>query len=327
MDSPQAWSVFRRAHIDDIIQQGQQDTLCGTINSHLRTINIQYTLNSRPKEFYESELRDVWYTLIQAGKNITTHQLYQDGVIYECRQESIIRDLVTFRALGTLQRSVQSSTQDNNSKGIGIITFSDGYTLWSGLPLLSTCLIDEFTKCYYQKDYSMEQRENMAGLLARLLAAGFYDGPALCAVSLFQKSLETPRPLVTDSETPEVLLPLEGLLDALMDLCQNSGYGLAILSSSQTSAASLTKTNAADYPYLSDVGELALQAGTTASPLTGYSPQRWKFWVQRLSELRQCGIENIELKAKSCLSSLYQAGEETNLLPGLISQELIIYED
>ncbi|CAH0017443.1 unnamed protein product [Clonostachys rhizophaga] len=167
----------------------------------------------------------------------------------------------------------------------------------------------------------------MAGLLVRLLAAGFYDGSALCAVSLFQKTLEIPRSLVADSETPEILLSLEGLLDALMDLCQNSGYGLAILSSSQASAASLTKTNAADYPYLSGIGELALQAGITASPLTGYSPQRWNFWIQRLIEQRQCGIENIELGAKSCLSSMYQAGEQTNLLPGLISQELIMYEE
>ncbi|KAK7224713.1 hypothetical protein V2G26_012716 [Clonostachys chloroleuca] len=310
MDSSKAWSVFRKAQIDEIIQQGRQDTLCGTISSHLKTINIQYILNSRPEEFYASELRDIWYTLIQAGKNITTDELLKDGISQGCRQDDI----------GT------STVQ-------GVITFSDGHTLWSGLPLLSICLTEEFTKYYYQKDYSTEQRGNMAGLIARLLAAGFYDGPGLCALSLFRETLETPRPLVTDAdskETPETLLLLEDLLEHLSELCQESGYGLAILSSSQTSAAtmSIIKTNAADYPHLSNLGDLALRAGTTTdSSPTGYSPQRWGFWVQRLTELTQCGIESIERCAKSCLAPMRRAGDETNLLPGLISEELTIFED
>ncbi|CAH0038215.1 unnamed protein product [Clonostachys rhizophaga] len=338
MDSSQAWSVFHRAQIDEIIQQGRQDTLCSTISSHLKTINIQYILNSRPEEFYVSELRDIWYTLIQAGKNITTDELLEDGISQGCRQDDIVRELVTFRALGTLQRSVQTSNLDDDSnKGTdsvqGVITFSDGHTLWSGLPLLSICLTEEFTKYYYQKDYSAEQQGNMAGLIARLLAAGFYDGPGLCALSLFRETLETSRPLVTDAdskETSETLLSLEDLLGHLTELCQNSGYGLAILSSSQTSAAtmSMIKTNAADYPHLSNLGDLALQAGTTTdSSPTGYSPQRWGFWVQRLTELTQCGVKSIERTAKFCLGPMRWAGDETNLLPGLISEELVIFED
>uniref|UniRef100_A0A8H7N5H2 Uncharacterized protein n=1 Tax=Bionectria ochroleuca TaxID=29856 RepID=A0A8H7N5H2_BIOOC len=173
----------------------------------------------------------------------------------------------------------------------------------------------------------------MAGLIARLLAAGFYDGPGLCALSLFRETLETSRPLVTDAdskETPETLLSLEDLLEHLTELCQNSGYGLAILSSSQTSAAtmSMIKTNAANYPHLSNLGDLALQAGTTTdSSPTGYSPQRWGFWVQRLTELTQCGVESIEREAKFCLAPMRWAGDETNLLPGLISEELTIFED
>ncbi|KAK7226377.1 hypothetical protein V2G26_014380 [Clonostachys chloroleuca] len=177
----------------------------------------------------------------------------------------------------------------------GIVTFSDGNTFWTGLPLLSMCLTDEFAKRYYEKDYSKEQREKMAGLIGRLLAAGFYDGPALCALSLFRET-----------------------------------FGLALLSSSQTSEATarIIKTIPADNPHLSSLGELALQSGTiTDFPPTGYSSLRWSFWVQPLTELARCGIKSIEYTAKSCLAGMKWAGDGTELLPKLISEELTTREE
>lgn len=57
----------------------------------------------------------------------------------------------------------------------------------------------------------------------------------------------------------------------------------------------------------------------------GYSLQRCGFWVQRLRELRQCGIENIESNAKHCLSSMRRAGDETNRLPRLIDEDFILF--
>ncbi|VUC20320.1 unnamed protein product [Clonostachys rosea] len=309
MDYSTKWSTMIRAQIDGVIQRGDQNTLSTTIRSYLDTITYQYLFHSQPEDYFNKFLQDTWYALIQAGKHITTHEFHQDIVV---------RELVIIRALGLLQRSVltedDSDTDSCKKPGDlqGIITFSDGHTLWSGLPLLSICLADEFTERYYQKDYSAKQRENMAGLLARLLAVGFYDGPALCALSLFRETLETSRPLVADADSQEVL-PVEDLLEALTDLCQNSGFGLAILSSSRTPEATIStlKTNSADYLHLSGLGELALQAGTiTDSSPTGYSLQRWSFWVQRLTELSQCGINSIERQAKFCLTPMCWAVQE-----------------
>lgn len=61
MDTLKAWSVFRRVQIDGMIQQGQQDTLCGTLGSHSKTITIQYTLNCRPGVFCDYDLRNICY--------------------------------------------------------------------------------------------------------------------------------------------------------------------------------------------------------------------------------------------------------------------------
>ncbi|CAG9971182.1 unnamed protein product [Clonostachys byssicola] len=325
------WSALQRGLIDGVIQRGNQETLSGTIQSSLTAITCGYIKRSRSEDSLNKHLQDTWYTLIQAGKHIATHEVHQDLVV---------RELVTIRTLGLLQRSAPTGADVDNDFGMnpgdpqGIITFSDGNTFWTGLPLLSMCLTDEFTKRYYEKDYSKEQRDNMAGFIGRLLAAGFYDGPALCALSLFRETLETPRPLVEDEiskeDSAEIHLPVEDLLDALTGLCHNSRFGLALLSSSQTSetTARTIKTNPAEYLHLSGLGELALQSGIIADfPPSGYSSQRWSFWVQRLAELTRCGIRSIEHEAKSCLTGMKWAGDDTELLPKLIREELITWEE
>jgi hypothetical protein len=74
--------------------------------------------------------------------------------------------------------------------------------------------------------------------------------------------------------------------------------------------------------------EGSLQSGTiTDFPPTGYSSQRWSFWVQRLTELARCGIKSIEYTAKSCLAGMKWAGDDIELLPKLISEELTTWEE
>ncbi|CAH0016235.1 unnamed protein product [Clonostachys rhizophaga] len=281
------WSALQRGRVDSVIQRGDQKTLSGTINSRLTAITCGCINRSRSEDELNKYLQDTWYTLIQAGKHIATHEVHQDLVV---------RELVTIRTLGLLQCSAQTEEDADNDSGKnpgdpqGIITFSDGNTLWTGLPLLSMCLTDEFPKRYYEKNYSKEHKE----------------------------------------DSSEILLPVEDLLDALTDLCHNSRFGLALLSSSKTSEATtrIIKTIPADYPHLSSLGELALQSGTiTDFPPTGYSPQRWSFWVQRLAELARCGIKSIEYTAKSCLAGMKWAGDDTELLPKLISEELTTWEE
>ncbi|VUC33288.1 unnamed protein product [Clonostachys rosea] len=151
MDSLSAWSIQYRAQIDDLIQQGQENSL---VALSALTSNQSLSINCRSEERCRSDL----YDCMGAGKTV----LYENLPL----------------SLGTLQHSTPTSKSDGTSnEGTSdvqrVIAFSDGHTIWPSLPLLSTCLIDEFTKRYYQKDYIMEQRENMAGLLARLLTTEF----------------------------------------------------------------------------------------------------------------------------------------------------------
>ncbi|KAK7222358.1 hypothetical protein V2G26_010361 [Clonostachys chloroleuca] len=84
-------------------------------------------------------------------------------------------------------------------------------------------------------------------------------------------------------------------------LSQNSEYILAILSSQQSLAVTAsTMIDYADHPHLSDLGDLARQAGiTTTAPQTTYNPQSWGFWIQRLKDLSKCGTESIKGNARA----------------------------
>ncbi|CAH0026946.1 unnamed protein product [Clonostachys rhizophaga] len=296
MNSPTPYSSHLRSLIDDVVQRDQSNSLSDNVKGHIQVITEQYMRNVVPAEEIASGIRDLWYILVQAAKNITTH-------IH--RQDTIIRYLIAVQALGPLQRPQP-------------VIFSDGHTLWSGLPLLGSTLVNEFTDQYYQRSYAAEQRENMGGFIGRLLSARIYNGPALCALSLFRETFETSRPLIQSTDTEEALeeqLPLEDLTRALTELSQNSEYSLAILSSQQSLAVTATMIDYADHPHLSDLGDLARQAGiTTTAPQTAYNPQRWGFWIQRLKTLSKCGIESIEGNARACLGPMMAAGNSTGLL-------------
>ncbi|VUC24009.1 unnamed protein product [Clonostachys rosea] len=302
MDSLTPHSKQLRAAIDDVVQRGQQDSLGDTLSNALNAITYRYISTGDPVTQFEIELNDLWYVLIQAGKNINTRSP---------RQDTIIRHLLATRALEPLQRSELAQSSDSDLRGI--TTFSDGRTLWSGLPLLSLSLVDEFTKHYYRDSYNSIQRENMAGFLGRLLSVGVYDGPALCALSLFREALETPRPLVTHSDSKE--LALGALISALAQMSQTWEYGLAILSSNQQSVTTAALTYHGDFPHLSEPGELARLAGITAADSqSGFSPQRWAFWIQRLETLSKCERESIQGDAEACLHAMKESAKNTQLL-------------
>uniref|UniRef100_A0A8H7N6W4 Uncharacterized protein n=1 Tax=Bionectria ochroleuca TaxID=29856 RepID=A0A8H7N6W4_BIOOC len=249
-------------------------------------------------------LHDLWYTCIQAAKNITSG---------EEKQDTLIRPLLAAKALGPLRQPSPTSDSGNGdcSNVDGVSTsYLEGYSIWSSLPLLNSDLIEEFTNRYYQKShYDEDQRANMAGFLGRLVSTGIYDGPDLCTLSLFRETLEVSRPLVADEDADQV--SLEDLTGALEELAQNSIFGLAVLASRnyRDHSSSIDPEN---YLHLSSIGELAAQAG--GIPSVWYSIERWDFWIQRLEELSNCGNEKIQSNVEGCLAPMRQAREDTRLL-------------
>lgn len=58
---------------------------------------------------------------------------------------------------------------------------------------------------------------------------------------------------------------------------------------------------------MSGLGELAIQSGLVSSP--GFSPERWRLWIQRLEELARCEFEGIAGSAEVCLNYMRNASE------------------
>jgi hypothetical protein len=58
--------------------------------------------------------------------------------------------------------------------------------------------------------------------------------------------------------------------------------------------------------HMSGLGELAVQSGLS-SP--GFSPSRWRFWIQRLEELAGCELDGIAGSAEACLDNMRSASE------------------
>ncbi|CAH0054223.1 unnamed protein product [Clonostachys solani] len=287
-----------------MVLRGEEEYLRFTFLSAIQSITGHYTTTPSNLTDLEMGLHDLWYTCIQAAKNITSG---------EEKQDILLRPLLAAKALGPLRQPgpISDSGDGDGSNVDGVPNSSlESYSIWSGLPLLDSDLIEEFTSRYYQKSYYDEdQRANMAGFLGRLVSVGIYEGSDLCTLSLFRETLEVSRPLVADEDADQV--SLEDLTGALEELAQNSIFGLAVLANRHIRDPS-SSINPEDYPHLSKIGELATQAG--GIPSFGYSIERWDFWIQRLEELSNCGNEKIQSNVEGCLAPMRQAREDTGLL-------------
>ncbi|CAH0025353.1 unnamed protein product [Clonostachys rhizophaga] len=283
-------SKLIRDNVDERLDQGLEMAVVDSFASHIRALTTHFTQTpDLVHDRLKIHLHDAWYTCIQAAK-----------IIDSCDnlQEVIVSQLLAVRTLGPLQ-PVAGETAS--------ITFSDGYTLWSGLPLFAQDLAQEFASHHYKKGiFKREQQQNLAGFIGRLLSVGIYDGPAVCALSIFREALEVPRPLTQDPDSEEI--PLEELLGLLGELINQTKYSLPILAGNHVAAP----TTPSSYQHLSGLGELAIQAGNI--PLSGYSPERWTFWLQRLMELSQCGVKNITDDAETFRSWLIEKQNMTGLL-------------
>jgi hypothetical protein len=149
------------------------DLLISNLTGHLLT---RYTADGLTLSELEHSLRHLWYACIQ-GATYVPSAGHQQGSIVCC--------VLAARASGPLQYKSPplEESSDKTAKEGEIVTFSDGRTFFPDLPLFSACLVNEFTGEFYR--LSMIRQINLATFVGRLVSVGIYDGPALCALSLF----------------------------------------------------------------------------------------------------------------------------------------------
>lgn len=204
-----------------------------------------------------------------------------------------------------------------------------GRKLWVGLPFFAEDLVYEWTYHYYgNTEYDREQRENAGAGISRLISVGIYPGTTACFLSLMRETLEVRRPLETNnkvvSDDASSVSCADGsstdsspilAMDELVPILQSAILGLDsfglrmlrfryhLIQCENTDVPQGLSANAIlNIKRLSSLGELAVESGTVVS--SGYSAERWLFWLRRLQELESCSVRAVEQSARRCVNML-----------------------
>ncbi|EGX89488.1 hypothetical protein CCM_07740 [Cordyceps militaris CM01] len=272
-------------HVDQEAELGDDNTLDITVESHISALTFRHIATATPMIVLEAELHHFWRTAILGASHWNPENRKHD---------TLIRLILQARARGTLTRplsSVSGGQEPLSSSNRRHVLFSDGNSLWSGLPFLGTDLVQVWLDRFYQLDYANHhnQRVNLSCFVGRLLSVGIYNGPATCLLSLFRETLETDRALTSDKE-----VSVSHLIHALAAFIRYAKESTLSLSNGSEAPDVGTLP-----PSVASLGELARQSGTINVP--GFSVERWKFWMSRLEELVNCGEESVATAAANCL--------------------------
>lgn len=233
------------------------------------SITQRYNQFPQPVALLEYNLRDLWYTLIQAAKITGAEDPFQDRLVYQVMSLKHLGILVRHRQPGANPPPAQEDTAPEHADT------PDG-KVWKDLPFLSHSLQEAWTRSV---EMEPDQRRNLAAMLARLASVGICHGPlAVCALSAFRDALENTRRLSPSTDGND--LPVSELLPAAIAWLRYCGHRLASWSSqgfSPSDAHPLTNTS---------LGERAELAGVTPG---GFNKSRWLFWRTRLQDLSQAG--------------------------------------
>ncbi|RGP78941.1 hypothetical protein FLONG3_2846 [Fusarium longipes] len=300
--SLQAALRISRGHIDEEAQRGNCHTLDVTVQSHIPVLTFRYVRTTIPMPLIEAEIHHFWNTVIKAAKHWDASNPKHD---------TLVRYLLSARSMGTLKRpqpTLEGETPEaNQSDQQEIIICSDGSKFWSDLPFLSQDLVEEWTQRFYTAEYDGENnlRSNLASFVGRLISVGVWNGPAVCALSLFRETLETSRPVVqaldASSSQKETNFNVQTLLCALQQMLYYSEERIIDLSNNSHNIADSTVAQ-----DISGLGELAVQSGLSSS---GYYPDRWHFWVQRLENLAKSELSGASDSAECCLDVMRSAAK------------------
>ena len=265
--SMEEYYAFRRDFTDKQGAEGNDNTLCDTVDSMIYAISYHCFLSDEPPQFFDDELHAFWYAVIQAAKNYNMENP---------KQFELLRHILYARELGTLVRHFPTDTTDPPKTKIA--QASDGSNIWSDLPYCTRDIPEAWSK--HLSSMSTLQRINFAAFIARLVSVGIHsDLLAGCAVALLRDALETPRRMTTSDEGSEVsIAELLPAVNAWLTLAPHKLLSLSMESFNELSSEVLA------------LGPLAQSAGVVSG---GFSPSRWNFWRNRLDSISQSGQEEV----------------------------------
>ncbi|KAE8167792.1 hypothetical protein BDV40DRAFT_295417 [Aspergillus tamarii] len=244
----------------------------------MKNISSRYTKSDLPIIFYEYDMRELWYMIIQGAKITDAKHPAQDrlaGQILHAREMGILR-----------RRNTTSGVEEEASTSNG--------NIWVDLPFL----VQEFQAAWnVAYELPAKQRHNLSAFIARLSAWGVCGSElCVCALSIFRDTFETRRGLTAaDDQQGDSLLPIADLLPAAVAWFELSGYKIESLCLSGQGFETST------------VGELAREAQVV--PDTGFSTSRWLFWRRRLEEISHCDHAEMAALAQRGLRLMQSWGE------------------
>ncbi|KAL3480422.1 hypothetical protein BJX99DRAFT_254725 [Aspergillus californicus] len=294
-----AWVSAREINSmpEEIRRDGIED-FRSTIYNKMWFLSLKYSMGSYLAD-HEPTLHALWYTLFQAGMNVTHTAPEQDRWIL---------DLLRIQGQGYLRRPAPRprprpanwlSIQDNERGGKRAGSDDDGDeeyemaqttgggVLWADLPFF----VEDMRRLWLAEWEAMERdhRTNLAGFLAKLAATGL-DNDRLSSILLhvLQEMLETDRPLVRQKEVLEPQpLSVEDLIPTANVIMRYAGIKLLTLSDQSWNGS---------------------DENLGVSELEGFSPQRYLLWVKRLDaieqEARRLGYAELEKAACGVLDRM-----------------------
>ncbi|KNG90485.1 hypothetical protein ANOM_001220 [Aspergillus nomiae NRRL 13137] len=222
-----------------------------------KNIASRYTRSGLPIIFYEYDMRELWYMIIQGAKITDASHPAQDR---------LANQILHARGMGVLSRRNKASGVEEEA------STSDG-KIWVDLPFLA----QEFQAAWKTADkLPARQRHNLSAFIARISAWGICD-PELfvCALSIFRDTFETRRPLTAaNDQQGGDLLPITDLLPAAVAWFELCAYKIESLCLEAQGFETST------------IGDLAREA--QVFPDTGFSTSRWLFWRRRLEAISHC---------------------------------------
>ncbi|KAF4277594.1 hypothetical protein KXW75_005350 [Aspergillus fumigatus] len=167
---------------------------------HIEAIDAQVVKEGYNDDniFYEYDLRELWYKLIQGAKITDAKHPAQDRLAAEVLHA----------------REMEALTS--------------GGKIWGDLPFFVEQIYEHWKKGL---ELPVRQRRNLSAFIARLASWGVRD-PALCwcAIWILREALETPRPLVsTAAGSPIDQLPIADMVPAAVVWFELCGYKIESL--------------------------------------------------------------------------------------------------
>ncbi|GIK00891.1 hypothetical protein Aspvir_004920 [Aspergillus viridinutans] len=279
--------VHHIAAIDaEVLEQGYNDdnTFWHKVRISVQNLSTRYSRSGLPIVFYEYDLRELWYKLIQGAKITDAKHPAQDRLAAE---------VLHAREMGTLSRKIAVPVPGLQGEGPRHWNQEEALTsdgrIWADLPFLVEAIYEPWKNAL---ELPARQRRNPSAFIARLASWGVRDPDlCLCALWILRDALETPRPLVSTATNSENdLLPIEDMVPAAVvwfELCGHKIESLCLMNYDFDDSA---------------IGSLARDDGV--DPTTGFSISRWHFWKRRLDELSTCGHEEtaaFALRGADCM--------------------------